>query len=51
MEWNGCVPDPEHSLHDFPMIARLLVMLNITIVLWGAISVLHTVKVHKDRTE
>ena len=36
--WNGCVPDPELSLHDYGLISRLIITANIAVVLWGAIS-------------
>lgn len=36
--WNGCVPDPELSLHDYELISRLIIVANIAVVLWGAIS-------------
>lgn len=38
MTWNGCVPDPEYTLHDFALISRLVIVANIAVVLWGAIS-------------
>ena len=49
MTWNGCVPDPEYSLHDYPLISRLIIVGNIAIILWGAISTYQFQRAYKAK--
>lgn len=47
MTWNGCVPDPEYTLHDYPLISRLIIVSNIAVVLWGAITTYQFQRMYK----
>ena len=49
MTWNGCVPDPEYSLHDYPLISRLIIGGNIAIILWGAMSTYQCQRAYKAK--